>query len=46
MALLGIAGELARKQSKGPGTLQLHLLDKLYSLTEKEFCDYIKISKP
>lgn len=45
MALLGIAGELAEKQSEGPGTLQLHLLDKLYSLSEKEFCDHIKISK-
>lgn len=45
MALLGIAGELAEKQSDGPGTLQLHLLDKLYTLSEKEFYDHIRISK-
>ena len=42
MALLGIAGELAEKQSSGPGTLQLHILDKLYNITEEEFYQYLK----
>lgn len=46
MAMLSIAGELAEKQSDGPGTLQLRLLDKLYTLSEKEFYDHIKISRP
>lgn len=45
MALLGIAGELAKEQSDGPGTLQLKLIDKLYSVTENEFYNYLKISK-
>ncbi|MEQ5790650.1 hydroxyethylthiazole kinase [Muricauda sp. NFXS6] len=46
MTLLGIAGELAEKQSKGPGTLQLHLLDMLYNISEKEFYDHIKLLRP
>jgi len=37
MALLGVAGELAEKQSAGPGSLQMNLLDKLYNLTQDEF---------
>lgn len=45
MALLGIAGELAEKKSEGPGSLQLKLIDKLYSITEDEFNDHIKIAK-
>ena len=34
LAVLGLAGELAAEQSKGPGSLQLHLLDALYTLDE------------
>ena len=45
MALLGIAGELTEKQSDGPGSLQLKLLDKLYNLSEDEFYNHIRISK-
>lgn len=37
MALLSIAGEIAEKQSAGPGSLQVNLLDKLHNLTEQEF---------
>ncbi|MFL9843448.1 hydroxyethylthiazole kinase [Flavobacterium rhizosphaerae] len=37
MALLSVAGELAQKTSSGPGSLQMNLLDKLYSITEEEF---------
>lgn len=44
MALLGIAGELAQKQSQGPGSLQLNLIDKLYNITEEEYNNHIKIS--
>ena len=34
LVVLGLAGELAAAQSKGPGSLQLHLLDALYTLDE------------
>lgn len=44
MALIGIAGELSEKVSSGPGSLQVNILDKLYSLTEKEFSDNLKVS--
>ena len=44
MALFGICGELAAKKSKGPGTLQVLLLDKLHNITEKEFLQTIKLS--
>ncbi|PLK44351.1 hydroxyethylthiazole kinase [Emticicia sp. TH156] len=44
MALFGICGELAAKKAKGPGTLQVLLLDKLFNITEKEFLQTIKIS--
>lgn len=37
MALLGVAGQLAEKQSVGPGSLQMNVLDKLYNITEAEF---------
>lgn len=43
MALLGLAGELAQKISGGPGSLQLHILDKLYNITQDEFISTIKI---
>ena len=43
MALLGVAGELAAKESKGPGSLQLNILDKLHNMTEAEFTSTLKI---
>jgi hydroxyethylthiazole kinase len=43
MSLLGIAGELAAKESNGPGSLQVHLIDKLYNITEEEFSHLLKI---
>lgn len=44
MGLLGIAGELAEKCSSGPGSLQMHLLDQLYSINETDFNDHLKVS--
>lgn len=35
MAVLGLAGEIAAERSPGPGSLQLHLLDVLYTLDEQ-----------
>lgn len=34
MAVMGIAGEIAAKASKGPGSMQVNFLDALYQLTE------------
>ncbi len=45
MALISIAGELAFKESKGPGSLQVNLLDKLYNITEEEFLNALKMSE-
>jgi len=44
MSLLSISGELAAVQSTGPGSLQLHIIDKLYNITEAEFSDHLKLS--
>jgi len=43
MSLMGVAGELAAQQAKGPGTLQLHFLDMLHSLTREQFTATVKI---
>lgn len=45
MSLLGVAGEIAAKQSAGPGSLQLNIIDKLYNITKKEFSTYLKLKK-
>lgn len=45
MALMGIAGELALLESKGPGSLQVNLLDKLYTITEEEFLSHLKYER-
>ena len=44
MALLGIVGELSERQSSGPGSLQMNILDKLYTITETEFNEHLKVS--
>lgn len=43
MALMGVAGELAVRESSGPGSLQMHFFDKLFNLTSKEFFETIKL---
>lgn len=43
MSLMGVAGEMAAETAKGPGTLQLHMLDVLYRITEQEFLQRLKI---
>ncbi|HUX55386.1 MAG TPA: hydroxyethylthiazole kinase [Bacteroidales bacterium] len=42
MAVMGIAGELAAKKSEGPGTMQIHFLDELYKLSDKEISGYYR----
>jgi hydroxyethylthiazole kinase len=43
MALMGVAGELAAKETDGPGSLQIHFFDKLHNLTSKEFFNTIHL---
>jgi hydroxyethylthiazole kinase len=43
-AVLGVAGEIAAEQSKGPGSLQLNLLDVLYQLDEATLIHRLKLS--
>jgi len=43
MLLMGIVGELAEEKSNGPGSLQMHFLDTLYNITEKEIKEKAKI---
>ncbi|MGR5119049.1 hydroxyethylthiazole kinase [Vibrio astriarenae] len=43
-AVLGVAGEIAAEQSRGPGSLQLNLLDELYLLDEQRLSERLKLS--
>ena len=43
MAVMGIAGEMAARQSTGPGSLQMHFLNILYLLTEDDIAGHLKI---
>tara|TARA_R110002020_G_scaffold91560_1_gene222245 strand:+ start:92225 stop:93019 length:795 start_codon:yes stop_codon:yes gene_type:complete len=43
-AIFGVAGELAASVSKGPGSLQVNLLDKLHNITEDEFLQTVKLN--
>ena len=42
MAVMGVCGEIAGEQAKGPGTLQLHFYDALYNLTKEQITSYLK----
>lgn len=43
ISLFCISGEIAAKQASGPGSLQMHLLDKLYTITFEEMEQLIHI---
>ncbi|MCG8634736.1 MAG: hydroxyethylthiazole kinase [Desulfobacterales bacterium] len=43
MAVMGIAGEIAAKEAKGPGTLQLHFLDALFLMSEQDIHDHLTV---
>lgn len=45
VSILSLAGELAYKQAKGPGSLQLHLYDTLYNLSETELRTHLKTKR-
>ena len=40
---LGVCGELAAKRSVGPGSLQMHLYDVMYTLSEDQFRSAVKV---
>ncbi len=42
-AVLGVVGEIAAENSRGPGSLQMNLLDELYQLDEATLLDRLKI---
>ena len=43
MALMGVAGEIAASQSAGPGSLQMHFLDILSTLTQDDFNERLNL---
>lgn len=42
-AVLGLAGEIAAQKSRGPGSLQVNLLDELYALDEVTLKSQLKL---
>ena len=42
MALMGVAGEIASRNSAGPGTLLTHFVDTLYNITEDELAQTVR----
>jgi hydroxyethylthiazole kinase len=42
MTVMGIAGEMAAEQSRGPGSLQMHFLDILYGLSETDISRHLQ----
>lgn len=44
-AIMGIAGELATAKSQGPGSLQVNLLDTLYSLNDEQIKHRLKMNQ-
>ncbi len=43
-AIMGVAGEIATKQSSGPGSLQVNLLDTLYNLNDEDLTNYLRLT--
>ncbi|WP_027179652.1 hydroxyethylthiazole kinase [Maridesulfovibrio bastinii] len=44
MAVLGIAGEIAAETAEGPASMQLKIIDKLYTITKSEIENRLKLS--
>ncbi|WP_440887358.1 hydroxyethylthiazole kinase [Vibrio sp. WZ-1] len=42
-AVLGVVGEIAAEQARGPGSLQMNLLDELYQLNEETLAKRLKL---
>ena len=44
LALLGVAGEIAARRARGPGSLQVEILDALYALDEPTLSRHLRIA--
>jgi hydroxyethylthiazole kinase len=42
MAVMGIAGEIASRTAKGPGSFQAAFLDALYNLSELDIVELLR----
>jgi hydroxyethylthiazole kinase len=45
MAIMGIAGEIAAEHCDGPASLQLRFIDLLYSLTQRDIKEHLKVEQ-
>ncbi|WP_194775005.1 hydroxyethylthiazole kinase [Pararhodonellum marinum] len=45
MTVMGVSGELAAGEAKGPGSLQMHFYDALYRLDEQQLINHMKVSR-
>ena len=45
MGIMGIAGEQAGEQARGPGSFQTHFLDALYQLTQSEVDQRLRLQR-
>ncbi|MDN5291585.1 MAG: hydroxyethylthiazole kinase [Anaerophaga sp.] len=43
MAVMAVAGEMAKDKARGPGTFQIYFLDALYNLNDRDIAKYLKI---
>ena len=43
IGIYDLAGEMANKVSRGPGSLRMNLLDKLYNISSDEIISNVKI---
>jgi hydroxyethylthiazole kinase len=44
MVVMGLAGEAAGRLARGPGSFQMHFLDALYGMGEKEIAEGIRVA--
>ena len=44
-AVLGVVGEIAAENSRGPGSLQMNLLDELYQLDEETLIQRLRVQQ-
>ncbi len=42
-AFMGVCGEIAARESLGPGSLQLNLYDVMHTLTERQFTETVRV---
>ena len=45
ISYFGLAGEIAAERARGPGSMQVEILDSLYQITLDDYCSRAKIQK-